>query len=281
MSYFLTIVEEGNLTKAADKLHLAQPYLSQLLKLLENELGVKLIERTTRRFQVTEAGKMLTYRAKQILDLSEKTIKELKEFNKGNKGTLSIGCVSSVIETFLTKRIYDFNKSYPNINFEIRQCSTDEILGLLKRGIVEIGIVRSPLNLDIFESICLPLEPMVAVSSNQVNLNNAENYISLKELADKPLLVNRKFEKNIANLFYKMGFKPRILCSIEDTRPILLLAELGMGIAIVPRDWTNLIPSTNLKIIEIHELPLNTGTIIAWMKNRYLSSVARHFLESF
>jgi DNA-binding transcriptional LysR family regulator len=56
---------------------------------------------------------------------------------------------------------------------------------------------------------------------------------------------------------------------------------MGMGIAIVPRDWTNLIPTTNLKIIEISELPLNTGTIIAWMKNSYLSSVARHFLETF
>lgn len=280
MSCFLAIVEEGNLTKAADKLHLAQPYLSQMLKLLEDELGVKLIERTTRKFQVTEAGKMLTYRAKQILDLSEKTIKELKDFNEDNKGTLSIGCVSSVIET-LIKKIYDFNKRYPNINFEIRQCNTDEILELLKRSIIEIGIVRSPLNSDIFESICLPLEPMVAVSSNQVNLNNDENYISLKDLADKPLLVLRKFEKDIANLFYKMGFEPRILCKIDDTRPILLLAELGMGIAIVPRDLTNLIPSTNLKIIEIRELPLNTGTIIAWMKNRYLSSVARHFLETF
>jgi len=122
---------------------------------------------------------------------------------------------------------------------------------------------------------------MVAVSSNQIKLNTDENYITLKELADKPLLVHCKFEKNIANLFYKMGFEPRILCSIEDTRPLLLLAEMGMGIAIVPRNWTNLIPTTNLKIIEISELPLNTGTIIAWMKNSYLSSVTRHFLETF
>jgi DNA-binding transcriptional LysR family regulator len=280
MSYFLAIVEEGSITKAADRLHLAQPYLSQQLKLLEDELGVKLVERTTRKFQVTEAGKMLTYRAKQMLDLAEKTVKELKDFNEGIKGTLSIGCVSSS-ETLLTKKIYDFHKMYPNVSFEIHQGSTDGISELLKKSIIEIAIIRSPLNSDIFESIHLPIEPMVAVSSDQMNLNKDENYISIKELADKPLLVHRRFEKDIANIFRKMGYEPRILCKIEDTRPLLLFAELGMGVAIVPKDWTNLTHSTNLKCREIHELTLNTNTVITWMKNHYLTSVARHFLETF
>lgn len=110
MSYFLAIIEEGSITKAANKLHLAQPYLSQQLKLLEDELEVKLVERTTRKFQVTEAGKMLAYRAKQILDLAEKTIKELKDFNEGIKGTLSIGCLSSATENLLTQKSMIFIK---------------------------------------------------------------------------------------------------------------------------------------------------------------------------
>ncbi|APM40861.1 LysR family transcriptional regulator [Clostridium kluyveri] len=281
MSYFLAIIEEGSITKAANKLHLAQPYLSQQLKLLEDELEVKLVERTTRKFQVTEAGKMLAYRAKQILDLAEKAIKELKDFNEGIKGTLSIGCLSSATENLLTQKIYDFHKKYPDINFEIRQCSTDEILELLKRGVIEIGIVRSPLNLDIFESIPLPVEPMTAVSNNQIDLGKNDNYISLEELSTKPLLVHRRFEKDILSFFHKKGLKPRILCKIEDTRSILLLAGLGIGVGIVPKDWTNLTHSQNLRYKEIPELHLNTNIVITRLKNHYLTSVARHFLETF
>jgi DNA-binding transcriptional LysR family regulator len=281
MAYFVAIVEEGSITKAADRLHLAQPYLSQQLKFLEDELGVKLIKRTTRKFQVTEAGKMLTYRAKQILDLSEKTFKELKDFNEGIKGTLLIGSLASSIETLLTRKIYDFHKKYPNINFEIQQGNTDEILELLRRSDIEIGIVRGPLNSDIFESISLPIEQMMAVLNNKQDMNNDENFISIKELSNRPLLVHRRFEKLIVNSFRKVGFEPRILCKIEDTRPLLLLAELGMGVAIVPKDWINIVKSENLKVREVQELSINTNTVIAWMKDYYLTSAARNFLETF
>ncbi len=277
--YFLTIIEEGNISKAAKKLHLAQPYLSQMLKLLEGELGVTLIERTTRQFSVTEAGQKLSYRAKQILDLSEATVKEIKDFNKGINGKLSIGCISTAIETILMKKIYTFHKKYPNIDFEILQYSTDEILELLKRGIIEIGIIRSPLNSDIFGSISLPVEPMVAISSSQMNLNSKCNNVTLKELSQKPLLVHRRFERDIADLFRRNGLEPRILCKIEDTRPLLLFAEQGMGVAIVPRDWTNLINGSNFNCHEIREMHLDTGTAIVWHKNHYLTLVARNFLE--
>ncbi len=277
MSYFLAIVEEGSITKAANRLHLAQPYLSQQLRLLEDELGVKLIKRTTRKFQVTEAGKMLTYRSKQILDLSEKTFKELKDFNEGIKGTLSIGSLTSTIETLLAKKIYDFHKKYPNINFEIQQGNTDEILELLRRSDIEIGIVRGPLNSDIFESISLPIEPMMAVLNVKQDINNDENFISIEELSNSPLLVHRRFETRIVNSFRKMGFEPRILCKIEDTRPLLLLAELGMGVAIVPKDWVNIVKSKKLKFREVHGLSINTNNVVAWMKDHYLTSAARNF----
>ena len=75
LSYFLAIVEEENITKAAEKLHIAQPYLSQQLKLLEDELGVTLVERTTRKIQITDAGHMLCHRSKQILELTKATVK--------------------------------------------------------------------------------------------------------------------------------------------------------------------------------------------------------------
>lgn len=278
---YLRIVEEGSISKAAEKLHLAQPYLSQQLKALEEELGVMLIERTTRRFQVTEAGRVLSYRARQILDLSEAAVKEVKDYSGGIRGTLSLGCLSSVIETLLTNKINEFHEAYPEVNFDVRQYSSEEIMELLKRGIIEIGIIRSPLNSELFESIELPIEPMMAVASSSMGIAGAGQSVSLEELADKPLLVNRRFESRILEPFHRKGLSPRILCKIEDTRPLLLLAKLGMGVAIVPRDWTGLVSSPELEQFMIPELGMDTGTIVVWLKDHYLTLAAKNFLRSF
>lgn len=281
LTYFQTIAEEGNITKAAERLHMAQPHLSKQLKLMEEELNVKLIERNTRKFQITDAGQKLWHRARQMTELMESTVKELKDFNEGLQGTLSIGTISSSGDILLPQRICSFNKKYPKINFEIRECSTNEVLELLKSGVIEIGIIRTPLNSEIYQSINLPVEPMVAAISNGKYWENSEESITLAELAGRPLLVHRRYEKMIAELCHQAGYEPRILCKIEDTRSILLLANTGIGIAIVPKDWIKLIPNINLYYKEINEPSLNTGTTIVWMKDQYLSSAARNFLNTF
>lgn len=281
LSYFVAIVEEGSITKASERLHIAQPPLSQQLKLLEDELGTKLIERNTRKIQITDAGKMLWHRAKQILELMETTTKELKDFSEGLQGNLSIGTIASAGDTLLPDRIYSFHKKYPEVNFQIRESGTDEILELLKTGVIEIGIIRTPLNSELFESILLPEESMVAAAYGYKYWREEQKSISLKELENKPLLVHNRYEKMIVEACLRDGFEPRMLGKIDDTRSILLWADTGMGVAIVPKDWIDLIESTNLKYIEINETALTTRNAIIWMKNRYISSAARHFLETF
>ncbi|MHB1653050.1 MAG: LysR family transcriptional regulator [Desulfitobacteriaceae bacterium] len=280
LTYFLAIIEEGNITRAAERLHIAQPPLSQQLKLLEDELGVKLVERSTRKMQITDAGQMLRQRAKQMLELMETTIKELKDYNEGLQGTLSIGTISSGA-MLLSKRIHSFHQIYPGINFQIREGGTYEILELLKSRVIEIGIIRTPLNTEAYESICLPNEPMVAATRDDSNWEEHQKYIHLTELANKPLLVDRRYEKIIVESCQQAGFEPRIICKSDDSRAILLWANTGMGTAIVPKTWIGLIQNTNLKYKVIDEPSLITGTAIIWLKNQYLPSAARHFLETF
>lgn len=146
LRYFITIAEEGNITKAARRLHIAQPPLSQQLKLLEEELGVKLVERGSRQIQLTDAGKILRHRAEQVVELVDSTIKELKDFNEGLQGTLSVGTVPSSGSTLLPERIYNFHENYPGVSFQIWEGDTYRILDLLNNGVIEIGIVRTPIN---------------------------------------------------------------------------------------------------------------------------------------
>ncbi|MGP7816514.1 LysR family transcriptional regulator [Niallia sp. 01092] len=279
LTYFLGIVEEGNITKAAQKLHIAQPHLSKQLKLLEDEVGVKLVERSTRKVQTTDAGKMLQHRARQILELMDITMKELKDFNEGLQGTLSIGTIASAAGSLLPEQVYKYHQKYPGVTFHLRECHTIEILELLNKGIIEIGIIRTPFNADHYESILLPSEPMIAATRKNF-FEEEQQHISLKSLIDKPLLIHRRYEKMIVEACRQSGFEPTILGTIDDTKTILLWADKGMGVAIVPKDWIGLISSTNLKYIEINEPALITGTAIIWKKNQYLSSVTKHFLDN-
>lgn len=280
LRYFLAIAEEENITKAAEKLHIAQPPLSKQLKLLEEELGVKLIERSTRKIKLTDTGEKLKRRGEQMLKLMETTVKELKDINEGLQGTLSIGTVASSGAALLPERIRDFHQKYPGINFEIWDGDTNRILDMLNSGIVDIGIIRTPFNTEIFESICLPNEPMVAVSSD-INWDKKQKNIKLNELINKPFVVDRRFENLIVKACQEEGFEPKILCRSDDVRSVLLWASTGIGVAIVPKAAINLISNENLMYKEINESSLETQIAIIWKKNKYLSTITRHFLETF
>lgn len=280
LRYFLAIAEEENITKAAEKLHIAQPPLSQQLKLLEEELGIKLIERNTRKIQLTDVGKKLQHRAEQIVKLMETTVRELKDINEGLQGTLSIGAVPSSGAALLPERIRSFYAKYPGIDFQIWDGDSNRILELLNRGMIEIGIIRAPFNSEIYESICLPKEPMIAVSSN-LYWPEEQEAIGIAELMNKPLIVDRRFENGIIKACYQEGFEPKIVCRGDDVRSILLWASTGIGIAIVPKAAIGLITNASLIYKEIKLASIEVQTAVIWMKDRYLSSVARHFLKTF
>ncbi|AGK96141.1 LysR family transcriptional regulator [Clostridium pasteurianum] len=282
LKYFLTIVEEGSITKAAERLHIAQPPLSQQLKLLEDELDIKLIDRNTRKIQITDAGRILQHRSKQILELTQNTEKELKNLKHGFKGILSLGTVPSSSTTILLKRLNEFHNKYPHINFKIRESNTDEILKSLSIGTIEVGVILTPFNSENFESLLLSSEPMIAVfKPDAYFINNKKNPISLNDLINKPLIIDHKFKDMLISSCHQAGFEPTILCENEDARSVLLWAHTEIGIGILPKSAANLIPGLDLKYIEIDELSLRTRPAVVWVKNRYLSDVARNFIESF
>lgn len=280
LKYFYTIAEEGQITNAAKRLHIAQPPLSYQLKSLENELGVKLVERGSRHIKLTDAGIMLYKRAKQILSLTESTVDELKDFKKGTYGTLSIGTVSSSGASLLTSRLNTFHDKYPFINFEIHEGNTYELLEILNRGIIEIAIVRTPFNTSGINSIYLPKEPMVAAMLQKLNWNDSK-VIDIVELNNKPLIFYRRFEKLIFKACEDSNFEPTIFCKNDDARTSLLWANSGLGIAIVPKSSLKLIGSSSLIFKEIDNKSLSTQLAAIWLKNGYLSSAGQNFLQLF
>ncbi|MEK4509103.1 LysR family transcriptional regulator [Paenibacillus anaericanus] len=281
LKYFLAIAEEGQITSAAKKLQMAQPPLSQQLKLLEEELGVKLVERGPRRIQLTEAGVILQNRAKQILELSDSTTREIKDLVKGLKGTLSIGTVSSSGATLLKDRLSEFHRNYTGVKFEIHEGNTFMIIDLLSKGIVEVGIVRTPFNLSNLGCKYAEPEPMIAAMTREHDWNPSKSTIDVSELKDRPLIIYRRFEPLIRETCLNHGFEPNIFCKNDDARTTLLWANAGLGVGIAPKSAFDLANTDNLVYKEIQSENLRTQIAAIWMKDKYLSSMAAKFIESF
>ncbi|MBP2032163.1 DNA-binding transcriptional LysR family regulator [Clostridium algifaecis] len=279
LKYFLAIAEEGKITGAAKKLNIAQPPLSYHLKLLEKELGIKLMDRGSRKIHLTDAGEILKNRAEQILELVDTATKELKDFNKGARGTLSIGTVSSSGAALLPDIIENFNKKYPNINFEIWEGNTYNILEMLNRGIIQIGIVRTPFNSQGLSIEYFSKEPMIAVFKDDSGWFDGKKFICLKDLKSKPLIIYRRFEKIIFKCCYDNNFVPEIICKCDDARTTLLWAESGIGIAMVPKTAIELIKAPGLIYKIINEPTLETCIAAICEKNRYMSTAGKNFLN--
>ena len=283
MKYFLTLAEEGNITTAAKILHIAQPPLSRQMKQLEDNLGAKLFERGHRKIQLTEAGHLLRKKAEQLLELMDTTVKEIREIEAGTHGTLSIGTASSSVATILPRVARIFRNQYPSLKFELREGESSQIIELLNGGLIEIGLVRFSFDDAIYESIKLSNEPLVAA----LNKNNPNSFgehpdsIQLSELAGKPLMIHRKFEAMITDHCLQAGFEPYFLCKSDDVMPILAWADADVGIAVVPRAAIDLIPNTNLVFKTIINPSIETTAAVIWMRNRHLSTAARHFLNLF
>ena len=201
LKYFLAITEENSITKAAKKLHISQPPLSHQLKILEEEIGSKLFDRTTRNLEITEVGEFLKNRAIQILELMNETVKEIKQNQEELEGALKIGFVASSTAALVPKVIPGFSKNNPEVKFELKEGSTYKILDLLNHGTIEIGFIRTPFNSEEFDCIYLSIEPMIALVDKNKYFQEV-NEIDISFLEGLPFIIDKRFKKIIVNACY-------------------------------------------------------------------------------
>lgn len=282
LTYFLTIVQEGSILSAAQKLHMAQPPLSRSIKQLEEELGCKLFKRGPRKIELTKAGKLFRNRAEQMLKLMDTAITEVKYLEDGNHGTLSIGTASSCGVTILPRVANIFHQQYPNLKFELWDGESIRIIELINAGIVEIGLVRFSFDNENFNMIRLPKEPLVAaLHTNMLDRFPKTNYLSLKDLSEKPLMIHRKYETILTEHCQQIGFAPNYLCQADDIMPILAWADAGVGIAVVPTSAIGMIPTPNITFRTIVDPIVKLDAALIWKRNQPLSVAGQKFLDVF
>ncbi len=280
MKNFYAIVEEGNISNAAKRLNIAQPPLSKQMKQLEDNLGVQLFERGSRRIRLTEAGQLLRARVEQILGLVDGTIKEITELNSGFVGNLSIGTVTTSGATMLPNLLHKFHTIYPNVTFQLWEGDGSHILELLNNRVVEIGIIRAPFDPEIYEAITLPDEPLVIAMKKEGCPCGADpENVRLIELANQPLIVPLRWKAVFVESCEKVGFKPNIVCISDGILLNIIWTKLGIGMALVPKSTEGLISDSELTYKKIVEPSLSTQTVIVWSRNHKLSASSKHFLD--
>ncbi|HCB99919.1 MAG TPA: LysR family transcriptional regulator [Ruminococcaceae bacterium] len=278
--YFLAVAREGQFTKAAEMLNMAQPPLSQQIKQLEVELGVTLFKRGGRHIELTDAGQVLVIRGEQILELLGSTQRELDDLYNGEEGEISIGGVSSSDMYLLPICIQAFHRHYPKVTFQIFEGDSHRIIDMINKGLLDVGIIRTPFNLGNYRYTIKRLrgkgEPMMAVFAENW-LQPSINSLNFDELRGIPLIVHRRYEGMIVDTARRYQFEAKILCKGEDTRTLIALAETGIGVVIMPKIYK--IKNSQLICRPLKDASLITHTAMIWLKNSYLSAAAEHFIQ--
>lgn len=273
LEYFLKIADTGSINEAARWLNMSQPPLSYQLRQLEEELSVRLFERTSQGVTLTEAGKLLYDRSENLLNYARSAALEVSKV--GKRRTLRIGITSTTVGV-MTPYFAKFAQKNPDVNFEIRDGFTFSLYNDLFDGLIDISAARTPLRLDDVGYIVLRSEPMIAVSSPKLRMENEGN-IDLSALKDCPLVLYRRYESLISDAFYSRNISPDIFCTCDDARDALLWAKEGLATAIFPQSMQDL--CSGLCVRTLDEKELETEIVLIWRKDKKLPSIVRDFLD--
>ena len=238
LQYFTAVAGELNFTRAAEKLKITQPPLSNAIQALEKDLGAELFIRGKRQLQLTEAGALLLHRANQMLALAEKTRSDLSHLESGLTGTVSLGMVEGRAPYIAARWFAGFREEFPLVRYQMWNGSSDDVLEHLARGLSDLAVIAAPFDSEHFESITVGREPWIAIIPKDHPLDiPGEHTVPLSALADYPLIVPRRSSRieAIRRWFAEIDREPDFLCEMSNYIDAVALTEQNFGIAIFPQ----------------------------------------------
>ena len=281
MRAFFAVVEEGNISHAAQRLALAQPALSRQMKRLEEILNVKLFERGSRRIRLTEAGRVFYSRVEKILGMVDGTIREITEIGSGDKGSIRLGTIISSGAMILPELLNAFHKKFPNVTFEIWEGEGARILELLDNRLIEIAITRTQVDNLIYDSLVLPNEPLVMVMNQSNSCGESVDEVKFTELQNKPLIIPLRWKSIFVTNCRRLGFEPKIMCISDSIVQNLLMVKMNLGISMVPMSSKTLLTDGDLIYKRLTQPEMTTHTVMAWLKNQTLSTSCMNLIALF
>lgn len=194
LRYFLAVVREGNISKAAEALYLTQPTLSRQLADLEYELGTPLFVRGKKQITLTEAGVLLKRRAEEILELREKTLSEIRQQDDQLSGRLSIGAAEADCAGLLPRLITGFREKYPKVDFDLYSDTASAVKEKIDRGLLDAGLVIEPGIIDKYYFLPLGIRESCGILMNASSPLAEKEAIGIRDLIGLPVLISKREE---------------------------------------------------------------------------------------
>ena len=270
LHYFIAVAEELNFSRAAERLHMAQPPLSQQIRQLEAELGFQLFHRTKRKVELTTAGQTFLTHARQVLLHLEQAIQIGRQTSRGEVGQLTVGFVSSTAYNILPPILKSFHRQVPGVTLELQELTTQEQVKAVQQGKLDVGFVRPPVQEAALASTVVFQEPLI-VALPETHPLQQEAKVSVKSLADEsfilfPRLVAPGLHDLILSLCLQAGFNPQVSQEAIQMQTIVSLVAAEMGVAIVPLSLQNL-QRQGVVYKPLEESTPVVEIVVIWRKN--------------
>ena len=239
LRYFIAVAEECHFGRAAERLHMAQPPLSQQIRQLEQEVGTALLERTTRRVELTPAGALFLDRARGILDAVHGATTDAERAARGEIGRLSIGFTGTATYELLPTVAKKVREELPDVQLELHgEMLTPAQVNGLRDGTLDVGFLRPPLRAADINVRTIRKEPLVAVLPLGHKLATRSS-VPLPALADDPFIgypsqFRSVMQEAVDDACRKAGFRPRVIQECHETATLVSFVAAGLGVALVP-----------------------------------------------
>ena len=282
IQYFSEIIKQGSFSKAAESLFVSQPTISNVVKELEKELGTKLLIRTTRKYELTDSGKLLFKYSENLSNSLVHFQEELDDINRGHRGTIKMGVFTSVGTEILTKIMADFYCNYPDINIIFVEDSADKLKKSLFQGELDLVVVSLPTSEDF---VSFPfLEGNLQLLVHEGHALADRQKVQWQDLKDEKFIMFREGFTVYDMIMWetaRSGYNPEIICETSQWKFILELVSFNLGIAVLPQSTLTpiMVKHKGINVIPLDSPEVQWEIGIGWQKEGYVSLATQKWIQ--
>ena len=280
LKYFLAVVREGGINRAAEALHITQPTLSRQLSQLEEEVGVQLFHRGSRKITLTDEGMLLRRRAEEILSLIDRTEKELAWQEELIEGRIVIGCGELAAMQVLPEIIASFHQQYPLVSYDFFTANADLVKEQMEKGLVDIGVLLEPIDMEKFDFIRLAGKERWVVLMRPDDPLADQETVSAGDLEGLSLILPRRtnVRNELSNWLGDSFQSTKVLFTSNLSTNGALMVQKGLAYSIVLEGSVPFWDKEKMTYRPLYP-ELMANSVFAWKKQQPFSLAASKFIE--
>ncbi len=289
LRYMLMVAEEKSFSRAAEKLYIAQPHLSQYIQKLENQIGIQLFDRKSTPITLTYAGEQFAQVARQMLQLDSNLLQQMKDFSEENSGRLALG-ISPVRSAYILPIILPaFRALFPQVDLSLHEGTSANLEEWMNQGVTDLTILSLPIRSEGFSYEILMEEKLLIVAppahplTNGLGDNEALVSLNLSALEHEPFVLLQQGQalRRIADsLFLQAGYQPRIVLQTRSSQTAHNLASIGTGFTFSTLSISQLNSNVNRPVRLFTAEPSFTRTLaVVYRKGKYLTKYEQAFIH--